>query len=335
MIRTMLSYVRILLAITLFIHSWALTIGSILYLFQKASLLLFPQIIPVWNKGIIVLSSISPDASNQILSKLLFHSNNPLFYPSDSIFSHIYLISITMGSIVLSFHILMILIRPIEKEVLDAAQGKQVNRIARNNDVSLLIGEMAKKAGIAKPLLYEIQSYEVNAFAIGKPFRNAISITSGALNLPTAHLLWIVGHEIGHLKAGDSTPTMLWIAAHRSAVWFYMIRVRIILFMNPVLIRIPIVRLFVFPVEILLVIAFRITAFADYIARKIFTIIDRFLLRSVEYKADAFAANLVGAQYGMDVMSILGEANQRPRLMDSHPPSFKRKRRMQKLLRKT
>jgi len=325
----MLSNFRLLLSITLFFSSWSLMIGSIVYLGQYASDLFDIWVMPMWNDGIAASMSLTPEAVNQVLNRLIISRSTDIF------FEHTLSYSITMGGVVLSAHILLIWLRPLEKDVLDSVRGVPIKRISLEEGIGLIISEMAEKAGIRKPQLYISESDDVNAFVIGKPFRDAIVLTAGTMKLPEGHRLWIIGHEMGHIKRGDSTPTMLWIAAKRTSVWFYNTRIRIIQVIHPVLVRLPLIRLFVFPVEAILFGAFHATAFADYISMKLFTVIDRSLLRSVEYRADVFASNLVGAQYGVEVMAMLGYSNRTPSLMDSHPPAFKREKRLRKLAERT
>jgi len=325
MIVRMISNVRLLLSLSVFFTSWALMIGSTIYLGRYIRELFDLWVGPLWNDGIQASASVAPDGIHPILSNLLITPS------TDSFFNHVLSSSITMGGVVLSIHILLIWVRPIKKDVLDVARGMPIKRISLDSEIGAMVSEMSEKAGVATPHVYIVDSDDINAFAIGKPFRNAVVLTSGVMSLPEGYMLWILGHEMGHLARGDSTPSMLWLAANRTSIWFYNTRVRIIRILHPVLVRLPLIRLLVFPTELILIGLFRSTSFVDYIAMRLFTIIDRAMLRSVEYRADAFAANLVGAQFGVEVVEMLGYAERKPTLMDTHPPAFRRAKRLRDL----
>ncbi len=319
--KILISAIRTLLCLLSFFLSWSLLIGILIY---AASLLIHGcdlWLAPLWNKMIIFGLGVLPAASFK-LSAMLYH------YPPHPIFNHIATVSIGTGGIIVVLHLLWQWLSPIERDVLAAAKGFSVGRITQGSDIDLAVAQMAIEAGIRKPKLYEIQSQAINALAIRKPFRSAIAVYTGATDLPAGCLLWIIGHEMGHLKYGDTAPTMLRIATGATSIFFFNLRARILNLLFPVLVRIPVIRIFVVPFEMLLMALFYCALTAHRFAATGFTLIDRACLRAIEYRADAFASTLMDAEYGIQLMEWLEINEGRSTLMQDHPSARKRAARL-------
>jgi len=164
--------------------------------------------------------------------------------------------------------------------------------------------------------------------AISKPFRSAIAIHAGVMSLPPECVLWIIGHEMGHIRHGDTFPNMLRIATGSAAAWFIRLRMHILNLLFPIIARLPIIRMAVFPLELLLMGLFYCTSTAHRIAVYVFTLIDKACLRAVEYRADAFASTLVLPEYGIEVMKLFAIAETKGGLMRDHPSARKRMERL-------
>ncbi|MEM5803744.1 MAG: M48 family metallopeptidase [Candidatus Aenigmatarchaeota archaeon] len=74
-----------------------------------------------------------------------------------------------------------------------------------------VVEELSIAAGIPKPKVYIIESYEMNAFATGKdPNNSSIAITTGLLEkLNRDELSGVIGHEISHIANYDIRFSML------------------------------------------------------------------------------------------------------------------------------
>jgi len=277
-------------------------------------------IAPLWNH--VLSTAISEFPSHEgLLYRLTYQ------YSAHAIPAYLVILSFSGGVIILVAHVLWQWVAPIGDDVRAAAHGFPVHRITPDTDIALGVANMAAEAGIRVPRLYLIKSTSINAFAISKPFRSAIAIHAGTMSLPPGGILWIIGHEMGHIRYGDTFPNMLRIATSASAAWFHYLRQRIVSIMFPVLVRIPVVRLAVFPLELLLTGVFYCASMAQRIAVYAFKLIDRACLRAVEYRADAFASTLLPSEYGIEVMKLLG-MDDKASLMRDHPPAGKRMARM-------
>ena len=71
-----------------------------------------------------------------------------------------------------------------------------------------VIGELARRAELPQaPKIYLVPSKVLNAFAVGRPEKSSIAVTSGLLDiLPDDELVGVLAHEISHIRNND-----LWI----------------------------------------------------------------------------------------------------------------------------
>ena len=67
------------------------------------------------------------------------------------------------------------------------------------------VGELARRAGIPAPRLYQLPSVQPNAFATGRsPARSAIAVTQGLLErMPPEQVRAVLAHELAHIRNRD------------------------------------------------------------------------------------------------------------------------------------
>ena len=157
------------------------------------------------------------------------------------------------------------------------------------------------------PRVWLIHSNQVNALAIRRLFslRGDIAITTGliASMRNSKHVVWVAGHELGHIVNGDSFPVGFWLAAQGALQDIKTIRNKIVVGSHRLTYRIRyigklhywIIRLFLF-LFCLLGVGERITMF-------VFLIVDRYFSRQAEYAADRVGSELCGYREGVDSLS--------------------------------
>ena len=89
-----------------------------------------------------------------------------------------------------------------DKIVLKMYKAKPADK---NSKLYKLVEEVAQKAGIPTPKVYEIPSQQANAFATGRnPKHSAVAATSNIINiLEEDELKGVLAHEISHIKNRD------------------------------------------------------------------------------------------------------------------------------------
>jgi len=317
----MITALRVLVCSLTFIMSWSFMVGILIYGSALALRGFDVWIAPLWNH--VLSTAISEFPSHEgLLYRLTYQ------YSAHAIPAYLVILSFSGGVIILVAHVLWQWVAPIGDDVRAAAHGFPVHRITPDTDIALGVANMAAEAGIRVPRLYLIKSTSINAFAISKPFRSAIAIHAGVMSLPPECVLWIIGHEMGHIRHGDTFPNMLRIATGSAAAWFIRLRMHILNLLFPIIARLPIIRMAVFPLELLLMGLFYCTSTAHRIAVYVFTLIDKACLRAVEYRADAFASTLVLPEYGIEVMKLFAIAETKGGLMRDHPSARKRMERL-------
>ena len=160
------------------------------------------------------------------------------------------------------------------------------------------VGALAEKAGLPMPQVGIYASPEFNAFATGpSPDRALVAVSSGILEgMPSAELEAVLGHELSHVGNGDMV-TMTLLQGVVNAFALFLARALWLLMPrssdengrtrapSPLLVQ---------PLEILLGLAG--------------SLITAWFSRHREYRADAGAAQLVGAEAMVGALERLGGA---------------------------
>jgi heat shock protein HtpX len=151
------------------------------------------------------------------------------------------------------------------------------------------VQEMAQRAGIPMPELWEYADARPNAFATGPSRHNSmIAVSQGLLNLmDDQELRAVIAHEMGHIYNGDMlTTTLLMGLMNTFVIWFGNLAARY--FGGNALTRFALTILFEMALSFLALIP--ITLFS----------------RHREYAADAFAAQLQGKAPTVSALQKLG-----------------------------
>ncbi len=89
-----------------------------------------------------------------------------------------------------------------DKLVLRAYKAQE---LPAGHRVSLIVSQLAQKAGLPVPKVYMIDQDQPNAFATGRnPQHAAVAVTRGLVNsMNDSELSGVLGHELGHIASRD------------------------------------------------------------------------------------------------------------------------------------
>ncbi len=180
------------------------------------------------------------------------------------------------------------------------ASGFRASRLPSDHFANTVVSSLRDESKGPRSAVWVIPVDGVKAFALSGPvFGHAIVISQGIIStLPKDMIAWIIAHEYGHIRHGDTRGSSFWILAMRSV--YLLDRTRIFL-MNILLnlVRImPILRAFTLPVFFLFRILVLISRFSIYVGKMVFLVFDRWASRKMEFAADEYAALTIGPDIG-------------------------------------
>lgn len=188
---------------------------------------------------------------------------------------------------------------PLKKRVGSITQGKGVRLESDHPMVTNLLVPLAKKLGVRTPSLWLMPEGGVNAFAMAAPGRSAIILTTGAIETLKGELPWVLGHELAHIKHGDSLSRAFWLAAVDALRVVGRLRVRVLMLIARTTYLLPVVRLLAFPLTLFLSLLNMTSRFAESASLFVFRYLDSYIGRAMEYRADKVAAGATAPEEGV------------------------------------
>jgi heat shock protein HtpX len=201
-------------------------------------------------------------------------------------------------------------------------------------ELNWIVDRLTERAGLPhRPALYYVPSSTPNSFTVGRGADAALATTDGLLRrLTRREIAAVLAHEVGHLRAGDTTVMILTDAIVRLTQ------------------GLGLLALACFPVVVLL--AFRgdarplVICAALVVLPLVVTLLQLALSRAREFEADLVAAALTGDPEGLALaLEVLEETTGRlwerilltrsrvpdPLLLRTHPATEERTRRLRAL----
>jgi Zn-dependent protease with chaperone function len=190
---------------------------------------------------------------------------------------------------------------------------------------------MCKILGVKHvPRIWLIHTDQANAFAVRKLFsrHGDIAITTGlikGLNNPD-QLIWVIGHELGHLVRGDCVSMGFWLAANQTLVDIKRIRDWIVLGTFKYTQHIHFLGTVHYVIGTMYQGLTLVMDLGERIARRAFLLVDRKFNRESEHAADIVASDLFGYTLGVNTLSRfnVGIEPDMVTLFGTHPPISKR-----------
>lgn len=194
------------------------------------------------------------------------------------------------------------------KSVLGPTAWAITSRVSPNEILGEVFDSVKRQSGVRKPVsLYLVKTASPLAFAMGAPFRGTVVLSQGLVNeLEPDEVRWVMAHELAHIRYRDMLLGALWISSIRGLNIFDRIKVFAI---NLILRILGLLRAPRFIMHILIG-AIRLTLstirLGRWIAVRFFLLIDRWVSRRIEFRADQFAADKVGPESGARALYRLG-----------------------------
>lgn len=188
------------------------------------------------------------------------------------------------------------------------------------------VNALSDKYSTGKIEVRSIPSTGINAFVLSTPSnRHVIVVSDGLFAQPPAIVQWVLTHEVGHVRYGDTQSTSLWLTAFKSIRLLDSLRTSVMNFLLRFIAALPLLRLFVWPVFFVFRIITGIGRVGQWAGSLVFLLVDRWVSRRMEYRADRFAVEHAGSEPGLFFFQYLvGAFEPTFNLLATHPKNIER-----------
>lgn len=229
------------------------------------------------------------------------------------------------GAVVFLLYLILNQLQPLSLIVRRLLRGQEFAQLGEDHVLTIALTGLCQRAGLPRPQLWLSNAAAPNAFALRVRNASAIVLTGGLVrHLPPDALLWVLAHELGHIRHRDGHASAASLATLRTVLGAERIRVRATRLAAALLRLIPFPPVVIL-LEFLLLLVFRINAAGVRVTMWIFQLGDRGFGRAAEYRADAYATQLCGAKAGELALSLLPHGLEPTfNLFATHPTTRKR-----------
>lgn len=210
-------------------------------------------------------------------------------------------------------------------------------QIPKEHTVALEVKKLADEMGIEAPKIYIYENETPGAWAYATFWGAIIGVSHGLLiTLGRDQIRWVIAHELAHIRNFDAGTGAFWVSVVKVQHFAWAIHRFVINFclLGAQGLQLHLVLVAIISMPILLVSYLAIVA--DYISKKLFLIVDRYIGRQMEYRADAIASEYVHPTHGIEVLAKISNGIEPGfGMFASHPSTIKRISRLQKLQMQT
>lgn len=214
---------------------------------------------------------------------------------------------------------------------------KDIMRVERDSSFGEMTDRIRHDAGvIAHPVVWLVNASNPIAFATSMSFgRSAIVLSTGICNaLSPEALRFVIAHELGHIHYRDTDSSSMWVAAVRSLNVFMTLRYYLLMAAHNLFRALPGFRfLLTGPIRLIHWLLALSAKVGLSIGRFSFKLTDRWVSRHMEYRADAFAADVTDPAWGVLALTQL-QGDGEPLfngLFATHPPISSRIERLNQM----
>lgn len=194
------------------------------------------------------------------------------------------------------------------KSVLGPKTWALTSRVSQNEILGEVFDSVKKQSGVRKPVsLYLVNVAGPLAFAMGAPFRGTVVLSQGLVNgLEPDEVRWVMAHELAHIRYRDMLLGALWISSIRGLNIFDRIKVFTINLLLHILALLRAPRFMMHALIGIIRLTLSTIRLGRWVAVRFFLLIDRWVSRQTEFRADRFAADKVGPEPGARALYRLG-----------------------------
>lgn len=188
------------------------------------------------------------------------------------------------------------------------------------------VNTLGEKYNTGKIDVRSIPSTGINAFVLSTPSdRHVIVVSDGLFAQPPAIVQWVLAHEVAHVRYGDTQSTSLWLTAFKSIRLLDSVRTSVMNVLLRFMAAIPLVRFLVWPVFLVFRAITTIGRIGQKLGSLVFLVVDRWVSRRMEYRADRFAVEHAGSESGLYFFQYLvGAFEPTFNLLATHPNNVQR-----------
>lgn len=214
--------------------------------------------------------------------------------------------AVTVGAMMLLVAIFFV--TPVRWIVAPMFGGGERLALSGEHPLSVAAAALASRFEVNSPQVYLYSSEQPNAWTCSTAWGAIVGVSSALCEmLDETALVWVLAHELAHIKHRDALTGAFWIAMTRiMAVLGWMHRWTLVLVgWTAESLGVP---LWVVAVMMLPLVVVSYAAFmAEHLARQVFLLGDRFIGRQMEYRADHEASKVAPPWGGVLALSSLSD----------------------------
>lgn len=188
------------------------------------------------------------------------------------------------------------------------------------------VNDLAKQYHTGPVHLRSLPHKGIMAFVMSSPRRrHVIAVSEGLFAQPPAIVHWVLAHEMAHIHYGDTQSTTLWLTAFKSIRLLDSLRVSLMNSTLRLIYHLPLLRMLTWPVALLFRGITGVGRLGYQVGRIFFVMVDRWVSRRMEYRADRFAVEHAGSAPGLHFFQYLvGAFEPSFHLFATHPNNVQR-----------
>lgn len=243
--------------------------------------------------------------------------------PSLDIF--LFVVAFALSASFVGMNVVLLLSRSrLLRNSVGAEVTRRRTRVHKNDRLARDMLRLTRTAGMRRaPIVSVAPTLTPFACAVSNRFGGEVVLGLGLLRQLTQEQRdWVMAHELAHLRYRDTYWRFVWLGSVRALGFSERVFYWLTALVQAIARRIPLGNVLMVLYIACLIYPLNAVRLGQHIAITLFRAVDAWVSRQCEFRADRFAAQIVTAGAGAEVLTILqgdGEPNL-VRLFASHPP---------------